>query len=74
MAASNNETEDRRLGDIFNEAYNLYYDFEKSQLATNSSEFQVFSTPFHMKHAFICLMRSWKSRNVWACLRTRRVW
>lgn len=41
MAASNNETEDRRLGDIFNEAYNLYYDFEKSQLATNSAEFQV---------------------------------
>lgn len=64
MAASNNETEDRRLGDIFNEAYNLYYDLEESQLATNSSEFQVTYTsiflPFANETCFLNPVFRWK--------------
>lgn len=34
-------TADRKLFEIFEEAFDLYYSFETNQLPTNSSEFQV---------------------------------
>lgn len=43
MAESNNKaSEDRKLSEIFDEAFNLYDSFEKNYLATNSPEFQVY--------------------------------
>lgn len=40
MATSNNE-EDRKLRDIFQEAFHLYSGFENNALPCNSLEFQV---------------------------------
>lgn len=38
---SNETTVDRKLMDIFEEAFNLYYSFETCNDPTNSPEFQV---------------------------------
>lgn len=42
MAESNNKaSEDRKLSEIFEEAFDLYNSLEKCYLPTNSPEFQV---------------------------------
>lgn len=41
MNEENETTVDRKLYEIFEEAFELYYSFESSNDATNSPEFQV---------------------------------